>query len=286
MKTDLAKMAKLRAAAADELKNRIGQKRIHHTQGKLLLDDLEIGKKSPWQALHKMERMETAARQRIAWLSEHNLIPHFENYVTNCNDFPPRPDQCASALSMCRHVRIMTLYGPSGTGKTTAAARCVQYMAAVNALDSFVAVSGSKLSSMSTQELYDFSEIAMEAELLVIDDLDKGVKTEARAAALLEILSGREHAFSTTIITTNMVGAEFADFIDRFAEGYGMPIVNRLRRGFSIDFGPERAPGWFQNIGGTLRKLEKNARILSGDDDYKLPFRKLEWRSFDRMKSI
>jgi hypothetical protein len=286
MSEELKKMAKLRAAAVAAVEKRIKNKKINPVEGQEILQDLEVGRKTPMGAIHQMERMATLERQTMIWDSEHNLIPEFENYVTDCDDFPPRPDQCAIAVTMCRHVRIMTLFGPSSTGKTTAAARCVEYLGAMELADDLVAITGYKLATMSTHELFDFIEIATSAPLLVIDDLDKGIRTGSRAATLLEILSAREHNDVKTIVTTNLVGAELADLIEKSSEGFGIPLVSRLRRGFSIDFGPTRIPRWFKKMDEQLCKIEKRNRNFYKDPEYEVAFRKLEWRYLSAFQAI
>jgi hypothetical protein len=139
---------------------------------------------------------------------------------------------------------------------------------------------------MSVQEFNDFTKIAMDASILVIDDLDKGLKSDPKAVQLLGLVGGREHATVKTFITTNMVGVEFVKYIDRFAEGLGEPIVNRLSRGFSIDFGPKRMPRWHEKLGPTLGKLERKIRRLERDETFNLHFRQLNWRDRSDLLSI
>lgn len=93
---------------------------------------------------------------------------------------------------------------------------------------------------MKPAELSDLIEAACDASIVILDDIDKGSKSETRSSAILEILDTRERKrYRTTIVTSNCAGSELADQIERQTEGYGLPIVNRLRRGVDVDFGKD-----------------------------------------------
>jgi hypothetical protein len=141
------------------------------------------------------------------------------------------------------------------------------------------AIGGMHLGRMSTGELSEFIDYACEAEIVILDDIDKGSKSETRSSALLEILEYRERTewCGPTIVTTNHVGQQLAEKIERQTEGYGLPIVNRLRRGITVNFG-EPLPDW-PEVKRAMR-LELTGK-RPGDEvwqEFLTDFGKLNWR--------
>lgn len=162
---------------------------------------------------------------------------------------PPRPKQAHIAITAARYAGLMTLFGQSATGKTTAAVRCAVLRSIIDTDAGALAISGMRLSRMQTSERADFVSLAIRHEgTLLLDDIDKGSKAEGVSSALLEIVEAREHAIhSLTILTTNVRGKQLNA---KLFNGYGDPIVNRLSRGIAIDFDPIEV-----DAGGLLKEI-------------------------------
>lgn len=240
------------------------------------LDQLEIGKLRPKQAIHSMHRKLT--RQKIGdfWDSQ---TCHLENIqeMLNAEGMPPRPKQCRIGLRFANAGGIVTFHGPSGTGKTTCAVRAATLLAAKGCAENIVAVCGTMLGRMRTPELSELIEKATAAHVVILDDIDKGSKSETRSSAILEILSNREYKLhDTTFVTSNRAGGELADQIESQTEGYGLPIVNRLRRGICLDFGVEINENAAQKeiLSGLIKKHSRKDEFDAED------FGRLKWRGF------
>ncbi len=240
------------------------------------IDQLEIGKIRPRQAIHALHRKHTRYRIQTLLESPTCYIGDIPSML-NAGTVPPKPAQCRLGISTARFGGILTLFGPSGTGKTTCALRAAAYLASVGACDSFVAVSGTRIGRMRPSDLSDLIDACSQADFVLLDDIDKGSKSETRSSALLEILDTRERKWhTTTIVTSNMAGAELADQIESQTEGYGLPIVNRMRRGISLDFGGDIVESEAKAI--IIESLRK--KFLHNDDFDVDRFGHLDWRHF------
>lgn len=245
----------------------------------LLITELEADRITAVAAKHAFHRKAAIHTRDSLWEeSEFQMLAGAE--YLNVTGIPPCPKQTAIGLMAVRHARIMTFFGPSGTGKTTCAVRAATYSAMVQHGITLAAIGGMHLGRMSTGELSDFIEAACEADVVILDDIDKGSKSETRSSALLEILEYRERTewCGPTIVTTNHVGQQLAEKIERQTEGYGLPIVNRLRRGITVNFG-EGLPDW-REVKRAMR-LELAAK-RPGDEDWQeslSTFGELNWRA-------
>ena len=149
----------------------------------------------------------------------------------------PRAIQTRLTISAARYAKLLTLYGGSGLGKTTAAVRAIVYRSMVHKEHNALAISGMSLSRMSVTARADVvEEVANFNGTVLLDDIDKGSKAEGVSSALLEIIEARENADELlTIITTNSTGRQLKT---KLFSGYGDPIVNRIARGICINFDP------------------------------------------------
>lgn len=210
----------------------------HDEEQREILDLLYEQKITEAQAWHMMLRQEQERCIRDAFDDERCHLD-WESYLENSRlHFPPRPVQTRLAVHAAREAGILTLYGGSGLGKTTAAIRGI----VLRGVDRItrrraVAISGMKLSRMSAGERSDFVErVTRSAASLLLDDIDKGGKAEGVSSAILEIIEAREHLDALTIITTNCNGAKLAA---KLFTGYGTPIITRIKRGIIVDFDVE-----------------------------------------------
>lgn len=210
----------------------------HDEQQRDVLDLLYDGKITEAQAWRMMLRQEQSRCIRDAFDDERCHLA-WESYLENARlYFPPRPAQTRLAVHAARKAGILTLYGGSGLGKTTAAIRGI----VLRGVDRItrrraVAVSGMELSRMSAGERSDFvNRVTRTTASLLLDDIDKGGKAEGVSSAILEIIEAREHLDALTLITTNCNGAKLAA---KLFTGYGAPIVTRIKRGVLIDFDPQ-----------------------------------------------
>jgi hypothetical protein len=202
------------------------------------IEQLELGKLAPKQAVHAFHRQRTRQIIGDVWSGEMCFIEGIESYLS-ISGMPPRARQCRLGVLSAKFGGITTFHGPSGTGKTTCAIRAATYAAIMSAMKSpVIAICGTRLGRMKANELSDFIEECARAEIVILDDIDKGSKSETRASAILEILDTRErNLFGITLVTCNKGGSELAEQIEAQTSGYGLPIVNRIRRGNVIDFG-------------------------------------------------
>lgn len=210
----------------------------HDHEQREVLDLFYDGEITEAQAWHMMLRQEQERCIRDAFDDERCHL-EWESYLENSRlHFPPRPVQTRLAVHAAREAGILTLYGDSGLGKTTAAIRGI----VLRGVDRItrrraVAISGMKLSRMSAGERSDFVErVTRSAASLLLDDIDKGGKAEGVSSAILEIIEAREHLDALTIITTNCNGAKLAA---KLFTGYGAPIITRIKRGIIVDFDVE-----------------------------------------------
>ena len=267
-----------RVKVAQFLNNAIKRKLLFDTKWLTkALDDVEVGRLSPIGAMHAFSRMQARQNMRSLLQSENFLLKDAQE-ILNCPGTPPCPKQCRMGIRAAWCGGIVTLFGPSGTGKTTCAIRAAAYLAATSGCETIVAVCGTMIGRMRPADLYELIECALEARVLVLDDLDKGSKSETRSSAILEILDGRERDHHrTTIITCNKSGAELAEQIERQTEGYGLPIVNRIRRGLAVDFGlkdiDEAAAMEAIRSASVKRISDKDEREWAAES-----FGKLDWR--------
>jgi len=288
MDEELKNMATLRAKIADKLASEIESNMFVKTTPwlsdwtKRILDEVEIGKQSPMQGLHCYLRKVTLAKRDASWNSEWNMIPFIKDWLGD-ESFPPRPKQTRIGIRAARWSRMTTFFGPSGTGKTTCAVRAIQYMASTRSLDGLITVSGERLAMMGSKEILDMMEASTHAEVMLIDDIDKGITgaNVRKVASILEILKIREMAkYHRTIVTTNKCGAELVDLIDGSGEsnGNGVPLVNRLRRGVCIDFGPTDFDEDLVDM--EVRNLISRKKKGSGEEDeFDSEYGFLAWRN-------
>jgi len=241
------KLAEAPAEPPDEIKTAIAEiqraypyaSKEQDNEQRAILDRLYDGEITTEQAWHMVHRQKQ--RQCIANAFDHERCHlAWESYLENSRlQFPPRPIQTRLAVEAAQTARLLTLYGASGLGKSTAAIRGI-VMRSVERLSNrrAVAVSGSTLSRMSPSERSDFVERVTHSQAsLLLDDIDKGAKTaEGVSSAILEIIEAREHMEALTIITTNCNGVTLSKKIH---PDYGAPIVTRIKRGIVIDFDPE-----------------------------------------------
>lgn len=202
-----------------------------------LIGRLEIGDYDPGKALHKFNRslMRTS---RCDAFDDKVCHLNWEIYLSRSTKHqPPRMIQSRMAVSAARHATLLTLYGASGLGKTTAAVRAIVFRCMVCRGHSSLAVSGMRLSRMSTSERTDLvGELADFDGSILLDDIDKGSKAEGVSSAFLEIIESRENKSEfLTILTTNSTGRQLTK---KLFDGYGDPIVNRIARGICINFDP------------------------------------------------
>lgn len=241
MDSDSEKNIADRVAAAKFLRDALNSNRPFDTAWlEFAIDAVEVGRMKPSEAMHGFYRYLT--RQQIVTLStSENVLLKGMDEILRCGGFPPRPRQCRVGIKAARQGGIVTLFGPSGTGKTTCAVRAAAMIAAAETFPlTIIAVGGARIGRMRTSELYELVEAALSADIVILDDIDKGSKSDTRSSAILEILDARERDFERhTIVTSNKAGGELAEQIESQTAGYGMPIVNRLRRGITVDFEPE-----------------------------------------------
>ena len=194
------------------------------------------GECEPRTARHALWRHRCRAARQILWNGPYCLLDGSE--FLRKGHMPPRPVQTRLAVAAARHGNILTLFGPSDLGKTTAAIRALAYLALGTSHLDLVAVHGSTLGRMSASELTDLVEACRHADAVLIDDMDKGSKSETRVSAILEIMEMRERDLhcGPTILTANSCGHELSNRIEETTPGYGVPIVCRMRRGIQIDF--------------------------------------------------
>lgn len=271
------KNAKLRAKAVDIL-HRANKRKMVREPGWFTetIDQLEIGKLRPNQAIHALNRKVTRETMKDAWSGEWCFLENIEAII-GASGTPPKPAQCRLGIVAARAGGIVTLHGPSGTGKTTCALRAATYTAITAGIENpIVAICGTRLGRMKPAELSDLIDVAASASIVILDDIDKGSKSETRASAILEILDTRERKqWTTTIVTSNRAGSELADQIEAQTEGYGLPIVNRLRRGIDVDFGNDGPEAI------TKEAIRQKLLKKSTDDewlDHMENFGRLKWR--------
>lgn len=237
-----------------------------------VFDLLYEGKITEAQAWFMMLRQE---QRRCIRNSFDNKKCHlaWESYLQNAKlHFPPRPIQTRLAVHAARKANIITLYGGSGLGKTTAAIRGI-VLRGVDSLTNrkAIAISGSNLSRMSAAERSDFVDQVKEITAsLLLDDIDKGGKAEGVSSAILEIIEAREHLAALTIITTNCNGAKLSN---KLFDGYGSPIVTRIKRGITIDFDDEDI-----DESDCRLDLDQKLQILNDKSDFTPKPRKVKFR--------
>lgn len=243
LEAEIAKLPPEPPAEIQEAIHRIRQRfpfmsTEHDEEQREVLDLLYDGKITEAQAWHMMLRQEQGRCIRDAFDDERCHLA-WESYLENSRlHFPPRPVQTRLAVHAARKAGILTLYGGSGLGKTTAAIRGI-VLRGVDRITrrKAVAVSGMELSRMSAGERSDFVErVTRTTASLLLDDIDKGGKAEGVSSAILEIIEAREHLEALTLITTNCNGAKLAA---KLFTGYGAPIVTRIKRGITIGFDEE-----------------------------------------------
>jgi hypothetical protein len=246
------------------------------------IDQLEIGKLAPKQAIHAYHRKKTKESVHDAWSGEFCFMEEIESYLAAAG-MPPKPKQCRLGVFAAHYGGTITFHGPSGTGKTTCAVRAATYAAILNGVESpVISICGTRLGRMKANELSDFIDECAKAQIVILDDIDKGSKSETRASAILEILDTRErNLWGITIVTCNKGGSELADQIESQTTGYGLPIVNRLRRGVVLDFGREIENEEFDKEAIRTKMLKRTA-----DPDWKETikenFGQFNWRIFGR----
>ncbi|MEI7532866.1 MAG: AAA family ATPase [Verrucomicrobiae bacterium] len=272
------KDADYRAKISDIFRNSISRNLLTDTTWLTgTLDQIEIGKVGPRKAIHALHRKMT--RQNIGdfWDQQTCYLENIQEMLS-AEGIPPRPKQCRIGLRFANAGGIVTFHGPSGTGKTTCAVRAATYLAAKGCADSVVSVCGTMLGRMRTPELSDLIEKATAAHVVILDDIDKGSKSETRSSAILEILSNREYKLhETTFVTSNRAGSELADQIEAQTEGYGLPIVNRLRRGIVLNFEREEIDekaAQKEILSGLVKKHSRKDEFDAEE------FGRLRWRGF------
>ena len=85
--------------------------------------------------------------------------------------------------------------------------------------------------------------------------------------------------FSRTIVTTNMIGNEFIDRIEKTNGSCGWAIVDRLRAGVCINFGPETSEEEDTDTDNKIReKIKKWKKSHNEQDDFDNEYGQLSWR--------
>ncbi len=276
------KDAAYRATISDRFRTAIRKNLISDAKWmRETLTDLEIGKILPRQAIHTLHRHLTRQNVGDFWDSQTCYLENIQEML-NAEGMAPRPKQCRIGLRFANAGGIVTFHGPSGTGKTTCAVRAANLLAAKGRAGSIVAVCGTMLGRMRTPELSDLIDKATDAHVVILDDIDKGSKSETRSSAILEILSNREYRLhNTTFVTSNRAGSELADQIESQTEGYGLPIINRLRRGIVLNFEREEIDedaARKEILAGLVKKHSRK------DEFEPEGFGRLKWRLFGMSK--
>ncbi len=244
---------------------------------------VDAGEYDPVAAQHALWRRKCRAGRLALWSGPYCLLDGSE--FLRKGEMPPRPVQARLGVAAARHGNIVTFFGPSGAGKTTAAMRALAYLSLQQRHLEVVTVHGAMLGRMSAAELTDLVEACRHAEAVLIDDMDKGSKTETRVSAILEIMEMRERNLhcGPTILTANIGGHELSNRIEESTPGYGVPIVCRMRRGIQIDFTHELPAdeGFYRKELALLKRhlAQKNPRDADWLEELE-GFGKLDLRRF------
>ena len=233
------------------------------------LAGLIAGTCDPTASAIEFHRVDFEARKKYA-ISETADLFDITGFLEK-NIPPPRPQQTLLAMAASKHASIITLYGPSRTGKTTAAMRAALHVAVRACQPKICAINAVEMCDMEKDELKDLLARAKDSEVVVLDDIDKGTKGELMIGKVLQILSFREKQqfIGPVIITTNMMGPELAKQLNRRSGNptIGPAILGRITDGICIDFGPPEI-----DFTGNLEAIRQKLIAMYPNDD--------DWHSF------
>ncbi len=187
------------------------------------------------QAIKAMQRNWLKNHDRWMFSPENIAFVPIDWLASSYSNQSPRPAQSCLTVAAGRHASLLTLFGPSAVGKTTAALRAIALRGITAPIEDALIVTGMEISVMDSKERKNLVVTAQNTKrTLLLDDLDKGSKSESVSAAILQIISSREKdSDALTLITTNQGGK---GLLGKFHKDYAPPIVNRLKRNICVDF--------------------------------------------------
>ena len=221
------------------IQNAIKHKTINDTTWLLSLQEkLQIEEITPKKCMSEIwhRRKLQTLKSSKQWLE---YSPDYTKYSRK-RIVPPRPLQTRLAITAAKKSEIITLYGPSGTGKTTAAVRAAIVASRQHDKKSVFAINGIRLSYMSKDKIDDATQEALQCPIIILDDIDKGSKGDVMINCVFDILENRNrnHWAGTVILTTNLFGPALARAFQKTNPSTGEAILRRLEENISIDFGP------------------------------------------------
>lgn len=227
--------------AQEIFQNGIKRKMIPDTQWLTsTLENIVSGKADPLKSVLAFKHRKLAWKMFTTrtWTGNHFEIGKYAEKRI----FPPRPQQTRLTVTSAQKASIITLHGPSRTGKTTAAVRAAMMVSATGDKPSIFSINGMRMSYFNKERIDEAVQDAIEASIVILDDIDKGSKGEVMINAVFEILTARENVpfVGPVIVTTNLFGTTLARQFRKLNPSTGDAIVAKLEAGICINFEPEK----------------------------------------------